>query len=739
MKRTVLIIILMAAVSFAYAGEQEKKELKKLTFEQVYMFKGERLTKRMPPVVGWADDNHYYLFDKGTLFKVHVKSGKRTAAMDTAKYKDTLKTIGKRVNFFAAADRSKDLNKFLFLSKGDIHLFDKIKNSVLRVTETKGVEQNPKLSPDGNKIAYTMAGNLYVYDVKAQETTRLTDDGSKMILNGYASWVYFEEIFGRPSRYKAFWWSPDSQKVAFMRFDQTDVPVFTIVNSKGVYGELEQTHYPKPGYPNPTVKLGIADTGKNSVQWLDVNDPNDHYLAFPEWNAKGDALYFQWMNRAQNHFKILRYDLGSKALHTAYQEKQKTWVDFMDETDYGIFKLDSFHLLKNGDFIIRSSKNGWHHLYYVKADGAAHQITSGEWFVFTLSHVDEKRKQVYFMTGIEDSTSTNLYKVDFQGQNMKRLTRGRGMHLPSVSPGGGYFTDRVSSLVAPAKADLYKTNGKHIRSLGDGYSEKVKEYDLAKPELFRIKTEDGYHLPAFWLLPPGFDKTRKYPVVFKIYGGPAAPTVLDRQQQLGDYFLAQQGIIVMSVDHRGSGHFGKKGTDLMHRCFSKWEIHDYIQAVKYLRTLPFIDSQKIGITGGSYGGYITAMALTKGADYFQYGIAHSPGFDWSLYDTVYTERYMGTPKDNPEGYKDGSVFTHIDKYKGMLRVTHGTMDDNAHMQATLQFIGKMQDAGKRFEFMLYPGERHGVRGKKRIARTKEDLDFWLKHFFNKHAAEKVNK
>lgn len=734
MKRAFLIVYLsiftfsIFTFSFVYAGE-----LKKLTFEQAYLGEGEKILNPLPNITGWADDTHYFQLEDGKLFKVDARTGKQKLALDPAAplYAETLKPLGEQTNLLAALDRTNDLKKFLFMNEEDIFLFQADQNRLFRVTETKDEEKTPTFSPDGNKIAYTLDGNLYVYRLETQKSSQLTTDGSKEIFNGYASWVYYEEILGRESDYKAFRWSPDSNKIVFMRFDQAEVPIFSIVGSRGIYGNLEQTHYPKVGYPNPKVKLGVAQILDNSVRWIPLNDESDYYLAHPQWNAGSTEIYFQWLNRDQNHLKILRYNLFSDAIETAYQEIQDTWVDFLAQADSGIVQSNDFCLLTNGDFIIRSSRSGWHHLYYIHRDGRERQLTSGDWPILAITQIDEKEKTIYFTAAMENTTDLGVYKTDFQGGQRKKLTTLNGVHLANVSPTGGYFIDHYSSLAAPDRLELRDSGGKLIRLLGDSASPKLQEYSLAKAELFRIDTEDGFSLPARWFLPPDFNKSKKYPVVLTVYGGPGAPVVFNGFMGLRDYFLAQQGIIVMYVDHRGSGHFGKKGMDLMYRNFGKWEMHDYIQAVKYLRTLPFVDSEKIGITGGSYGAYVTAMALTYGADYFQYGIANFGGYDWRLYDTVYTERYMDTPADNPEGYDNASVFKYIDKYKGMLRITHGTMDNNGHMQSTLQLIDKLQDAGKTFEFMLYPEQRHGYRGKKRIASQKADIDFWMKHFFGK--------
>jgi len=279
---------------------------------------------------------------------------------------------------------------------------------------------------------------------------------------------------------------------------------------------------------------------------------------------------------------------------------------------------------------------------------------------------------------------------------------------------------------------LFDSEGNPVRLIADRKTKLFDEYNLGKTELLLVPTEDGYELPAVWVLPPDFDKTKKYPVIFSVYGGPGYQDVRNNfSAYLNRFFIAQNGIIYFSVDHRGSAHFGKKGEALMHRNLGKWEMHDYIEAVKWLKQQPFVDTTKIGITGGSYGGYVTCMALTYGADYFNYGVAEYSVTDWKLYDDIYTERYMDTPEENPEGYEFGSAITHADKYKGKLLVTHGTMDNNVHMQNTLQLVNKFIDLDKDFEMMLYPGEKHGVRFPKWIHSQRNKWNFWFRNFFGK--------
>ena len=716
----ILLIVLLSINTFS-------EEKKKLTFEQAFAKEGDQLIKDLPDIIEWKDDCAYYELKNDKLIIVNAKDGEEKKLLNLKNYKIF---DDKKLDIKSAEDRTDDFNKFLFTKDGDIYLFSVKNNKLKRLTKTKTAEKNPRFSPDGSKIAYTVGGDLYAYEIDSGKTKRFTSDGSEVILNGYASWVYYEEIIGRRSRYKAFWWSPDSKKIIFLRFDQSDVPVFPIVRSKGDYGEVERQYYPKPGYPNPTVKIGIADIESATVNWINFKDENDHYLAFPVWSDDSRYLYFQWMNRGQDHIKILRSDLSGKNINIIYEEKQDHWVDFFGSSD--------LYICKNSDIYLISSRDGWYHIYYIDKGGSKQQLTTGDWSVKEINFIDEKKGDIYFRASKEDSTEIDFYKLSVNDNKITRLTEKRGYHTINISREASFFIDRYSSVDFPPVLELRDTQGKLIRKLGDSYSEKSEEYALGKYELFRIPTSDGYDLPALWLLPPDFDENNKYPVIFRIYGGPGASIVYNAQRtrgRLGMHYVAQQGIIQISVDHRGSGHFGKKEMNLMHRNLGKWELHDYIEAVKYLRTLPFVDPERIGITGGSYGGYVTTLALVSASEYFKYGDAGASVIDWKLYDSVYTERYMDTPKENPEGYKKGSVLNYIDKYKGGLRITHGTMDDNVHMQNTIQFIDKLIDAEKSVEFMLYPGQRHGYRGKKRYHDNKERVNFWLENFFNRRIDE----
>jgi len=359
------------------------------------------------------------------------------------------------------------------------------------------------------------------------------------------------------------------------------------------------------------------------------------------------------------------------------------------------------------------------------------RLTSGDWSVRSIKHVDEKRNKVYFQGTRDKKTETHLYSVDLNAKTITRLTANPGSHDCEVSLEGTFFVDTYSSIHHPDKREVRNIKGELLHDLDDARLPTYNDYAFGEVDLFTIPSRDGYDLPAFWTLPPDFDKSMKYPVIFAIYSGPRAATVRNRFGWLENHYLAQHGIITITVDHRGSGHFGKAGTSLMHLNLGKWEMLDLIAAVKWLKDKPFIDPERIGITGSSYGGYTTCMALTYGADYFTHGIARSPVTDWTLYDSVYTERYMDTPEKNHKGYEFGSVLTHAEGLKGRLLITHGSTDDNVHMQNTMQLISKFENMNKDFDLMIYPGQRHRITPPKRNHLSRESVRFWFHHFLDK--------
>lgn len=700
---------------------------KELTFDQVYLFRPPQLLAPLPNLRGWLDDNHYLeqKSENGNtlLYSVNAVNGSEEIFLNYSAY-DSLLIDGFTLD--NNDGHTDDYDGFLFNKDNDLWYFS-VNGSVFKqLTNDEAEEKNPTFSPDGKKIAYTKNRDLYVVDVNTAEEIRLTYDASESVYNGWASWVYYEEILGRASHYKAFWWAPNSKMIAFLRTDDSPVPKFPLYRADGVHGELEWEYYPKAGDPNPDVKLGVAHLSDKKIVWCEEDENIDQYTAWPFFTSDSRQLFYQVVNRGQDTLQFLSADPFTGVNRTIYTETQSSWVEF--------FENESFYLFKNGSgFLIRSDKDGWRHLYYYDLKGNLQsRLTDGEWVVSNIELVDEEDSKVYFTGSKESSLENHLYVVNLDGTGLKQLTSSPGTHRVSVSPGGSFFYDIYTSTDTPHKVELFDSNGESVRFIADRKTKEFESYNLGKTELFTITTSDGVELPAMWVLPPDFDESKKYPVLYSVYGGPGGKDVSNSFSAFFDrYFIAQSGIIYFSVDHRGSAHFGKIGTSQMHRNLGKWEINDYIEAVKWLEEKPFVMKDKIAITGGSYGGYVTCLALTLGSDYFDYGIAEYSVTDYRLYDNVYTERYMDTPEENPEGYEQGSAITHADKYKGYLLLTHGTMDDNVHMQNTIQLVDKFTDLDKDFELMLYPNARHGVGFPKWKHVRREQIQFWYRHLLGK--------
>lgn len=577
-----------------------------------------------------------------------------------------------------------------------------------RLTFDEAEEKNPTLSPDKTKVAFTKNNNLYCIDFSNGNPIQLTTDGTQTILNGYATWVYWEEIFGRATRFRAFWWSPDNTTIAYMRFDENEIPMFPLYVADGTHGKIEETRYPKAGDPNPAVQLGFVKYNGGKTTWTNFGEPTSHQLGWPRWTPDGNKLFVQWQNRGQDSLKMYAVDPNTGNKQEIYAETQKTWID-LSEADGRIT------FLQNGkDMLIQSDKTGWHHLYLYGSDGTfKNAITQGEYRVTQIVRIDEKAGTIYFLARTKErSAENNLFMVKMNGTGLTQLTpAGLNISEANLSPSGKYVAATYSNLTTPFTTSIFDNKGKIIKTLGGMGDGEVKNYTLAKTEMIRIPSADGkFMLPAVITWPANFNPAQKYPMLISIYGGPDAGTVYDRWQwNASREWYALEGMIQVAFDHRASGHFGKEGVNWMHRNLGYWELEDYKTMARWFINKGYADPAKICITGFSYGGYMSCLALTKGADIFTHGMAGGSVVDWHLYDSHYTERFMDHPKENPEGYKQSSVLNHVDSYKGMLQIVHGTLDDNVHMQNSIQLIGALQDKRKNFEFMLYPNGRHGWR------------------------------
>lgn len=636
---------------------------------------------------------------------------------------------------------------------------------------------NLTYSPDSTKLAFTRANDLYVVDIASGEETRLTFDGSDLILNGYASWVYYEEILGRPSRFKAFWWAPDSKKIGFYRFDNNDVPLFPIyspydsearsanVDQSAVYtgldlgGSLSATRYPKAGQSNPEVKIGIVDLGTKDIVWADFDPKEDQYFGTPFWGPDSQEFFISRMPRIQNTLDLYSVSVVDGSKKHIYKETYKTWLNWMADVIF----TDS------GLYMAREFETGWAQIYYLSYDGKTfRRLTDGTNWGITLQRVDEKKGDVYFTAKRDASMRHALYKVDNKGVIKALTDPAYNVQNVRFSPDGKYFAAAYSNLSTPTRVAVFSAAGGVVsEGRGDNSSlvvevpgaEKLTGYvvaDMKGPdfdaskyalgELVYMTTDDGFVLPGTIVYPLGFDASKKYPVHVDIYGGPDAPLVVDRwvMPNENNQWWSQNGIIQITVDPRAEGHNGRTGLDMIYKQMTVWELKDFVDWAEWLQAKPYVIPEKIGIEGFSYGGTMTCLLLMLAPDKYHYAISGGGVTDWHLYDTHYTERYMETPQSNPEGYRDCGVIPYVKSYPTeygntspteiepvMLKLTHGTGDDNVHFQNTLLLLDEFHRHGKKIDFMIYPDGMHGYRGYQGEHFRAANRAFWLRYLLER--------
>ena len=584
---------------------------------------------------------------------------------------------------------------------------------------------NLTYSPDSTMLAFTRANDLWVADIATGKETRLTWDGSETVMNGYASWVYYEEIFGRPSRYRAFWWSPDSKTLAFYRFDDTEVPMFPIYSPFGQDGTLRRTHYPKAGEKNPEVRIGFVSIADGNLTWACFNEKEDQYFGTPFWSADSKTFYVAREPRIQNTLDLYAVNPAEGSKKAIYHEQVPTWLDWID----GMLFTDK------GLYMVRNIEGDWQQVYFLSYDGKTiKRITDGpNWRVSLLRA--EKDGTVFFTAERDSHVRQALYKVSPKGVVTALTDTSMDVSRVLFSPDGKYFAAMTSNLATAPQLAVYETRKPSNKYLVGNQSTQ----EGPSGQIVTI-TVDGLELPGVIYYPQDFDPAKKYPVHVDIYGGPDTPMVRDRWVSLARYkWYWENGIIELIADCRAAGHNGRAGLDAIYKHLNTIEVSDFVEWAKWLQSLPYVKADKIGVEGFSFGGTMTTMLLLTASDYFHYGIAGGGVYDWMLYDSHYTERFMSTPEDNPDGYRDSKVIGHVEKYpvkvgkadgSVMLKLTHGTGDDNVHFQNTLQLIDALHRQNAQFDFMIYPDGMHGYRGYQARHSDGEDRQFWLEYLLS---------
>lgn len=588
-------------------------------------------------------------------------------------------------------------------------------------------DMNVTKSPDGTMEAFTRDNDLWVRNIASGAETRLTFDGDELTLNGYASWVYYEEILGRPSKYKAFWWSPDSRKIGFYRFDNSGVNMFPIFSPFGQNGSLSLTRYPKSGSDNPEVRVGIILLGNGAPEtvWADF-EYGDQYFGIPFWSADSRDFYVAREPRRQNQLGLYRVNAISGQKQLIYTEHHSTWVDWIEGMIFG----------KNGLYMVRDFETGWQQIYYLSYDGKElKRLTDGQNWDMSLLKVDEKKGDIWFMAKRDSRVHPSVYRLDKAGKVHCLSDPSLSASAPKFSDNGKTIDITMSTAARAPKVmrcDAYNDFSLSAVLLSDQSFGKDMS-NTPTPQLVKIQN-DGFDLYGLISYPKGFDASAvgKYPVLMEVYGGPGTAYVRDRwgDRDASNQWCFENGIIYMVVDPRSSGENGRKGMDQAFRQMTVIELDDYIAWAKYMQGFKYVRADRIGVDGFSFGGTTTAMLVLRYPEYFSCGIAGGGVYDWMLYDTHYTERFMDTPEANPDGYARASVMTFVPDrvspaYKpGSLRLTHGTGDDNVHFQNTLQLIDDLQKAGVQFELMIYPDGMHGYRDKQHEHDMVAAQDFW---------------
>jgi dipeptidyl-peptidase 4 len=569
----------------------------------------------------------------------------------------------------------------------------------------KATIADPKISPDGHYVSFVREHNLWLVGVADGKERAVTQGGTEEVRKGELDWVYPEELEIKT----AYWWSPDSSAIAYLEMDEREVSQYPMVDFASPTGEAELERYPVAGGANPIVRVLVGAVGGGQPRVMDVGAETDIYIPRVNWQTDSKHIAIQRLNRAQTTIDLLFADVATGSSRVALTEKDSFWVNISDD----------LYFLKDGKrFLWSSERSGYRHLYLYDLDGKQlAQITSGVWEVSHVDGVDEATAVgphigvVYFTSAEKSPLERQLYFATFDGQASGRLTKEDGTHQVNLAPNAAYFFDTHSNVLAPPRQDLFRVDGSLIATINENKVAELADYHLSTVEFVKVKAQDGGLLNGFMIKPANFDPAKKYPVLVYTYGGPHAQVVLNAwtgSNFLWHQMMAQKGFIIFSIDNRGSAARGHVFETPLHLRLGAQELSDQRDGVQYLKLQPYVDGNRIGIWGWSYGGHMTLHAMFEAGDDFKAGFAGGPVTDWHYYDSIYTERYLGLPQQNEKGYVDSSPVKYAGQLRGKLLIAHGTGDDNVHYANTLTLINDLVEAGKYVEVLAFPGRGHGV-------------------------------
>jgi dipeptidyl-peptidase 4 len=738
LSRAVMVVILSGGLSFAGTlgvspalaqAAAPASATKELTLDRLFSppFLGGRATQG----VQWAPDGKRlsYLERKGAgrdavveLWTMDAATGERKVLVNGETLKSVTQPEKAKTSQATGLGRvqadnyqwAPDGDSLLFIGTNSMVILDLKTMQAKPVVSSELEIEDSKFSPDGKWISFSRDANLFAVNLASGETKTLTTGGSEEVLKGKLDWVYPEELDSRT----AYWWSPDSSKIAYYEMDERPVTRYPIMDMSSPTGGTEYTRYPQAGEANPIVRVGVvAVSGSGAVaetRWMDTGANPDVYLARVNWLPDSQRIAIQRLNRGQNQLDLLFCDASTGTPKTVLTETDKYWLNISD---------DLYFFSDNRRFLWSSERTGYRHFYVYDDSGKQlMQLTAGEWGISDLggfgpgamNHpaVDEKRGYVYFTSNKDNVLETQLYRVSLGDKSLTRVTKEAGSNTSRISPDLASFINSYSNARTPTRQDLYRIDGTRVAVINDGNVPELAQYKLTPQEFVEVTADDGTKLHASIIKPLDFDPSKKYPVLINVYGGPHVQLVRNSWGSLGYLMhevLAAKGYVVFTLDNRGSWGRGHAFETPIYHQLGKIELQDQLAGVKYLKALGYVDSARIGITGGSYGGYMTLEALFNAPDVFKAGISDAPVSDWKLYDTIYTERYMGRPQDNAEGYKNSSPVNQAEHLKGKLMLVHGTGDDNVHFANSVEVLNALIDSGLYpDQLMVFPGRGHGI-------------------------------
>lgn len=588
-------------------------------------------------------------------------------------------------------------------SKSRYYVYD-LKSGKLDSLATEGKQQLATFSPTENKVAFVKDNRMHIQDFSSnnRELTSFGKGEDDAFMAGSVDWVYEEEF----SFHKGFEWSPDGKYIAYYQTDEREVPLFSMdIFGKDLYPREDEFKYPKAGEPNSIVTIHLFDVDNKKDSEVKIPESYE-YIPRIKMTQAGHELVIFTMNRHQDHLNIWKVSADKGEVSKLYEEKAPSYLEIHNNLTF----------LKDGSFIWTSEKDGYMHIYHMdKNGGVKKQVTSGKWDVTEFYGVDEENKTIYYQAAEESPMERAVYKINLNGKGKQKLSTKKGWNDAEFSNGFKFYINSYSSKDVPTLETLHTSDGKQIRTLTDNaqLKNKLEGFALASKEFFKFKNEEGTELNGWIMKPADFDPAKEYPVLMFVYGGPGSQTVKNQYDGFNHFYyqsLANQGYIIASVDNRGTGARGRNFRTTTYQQLGKVETEDQISAAKYLGSLPYVDADRMGIWGWSYGGYMSSLALTKGADVFKMAIAVAPVTNWRFYDSIYTERYMRTPQENPDGYDDNSPINHVAKLEGKYMLIHGSADDNVHLQNTTRMTESLVQANKQFDLFIYPDKNHGIYG-----------------------------